>query len=296
MPRDQLFTQPDFIPPFCNFERFTGLRVGITGHRGVLGRILTERLREGDIKVDPYPGDITDGQALGVWFTNRSFDLFFHLAALVPVANVERNPSLAFEVNAIGTYRICERLVSANRTCWAFFASTSHIYEPVSPGASRPLKVGDKEAPTSIYGRTKLAAEHLCRQFLETYQHPYCIGRIFSYSHSSQQEPYLVPRLARQINDLPQGQRLTIINPDSVRDIVDAESVIDAILYLAVKRFCGTVNIGSGSGMSVADIARHVAIRLGKDVDIQGEPKGKADAFVADIEPLRGIIASYSKW
>ena len=172
MSRDQLFAQPDFIPPFCDFEQFTGLRVGLTGHRGVLGRILTGRLREGGINIEPYPGDITDRQELGTWFSDRSFDLFFHLAALVPVANVERNPALAFEVNAIGPYRISEQLVRTNRTCWAFFASTSHIYQPVSPGAPRPLKVGDEEAPSSVYGRTKLAAEHLCRQFLETARAP----------------------------------------------------------------------------------------------------------------------------
>src|SRR5229473_2679750 len=271
MPREQLFSQPDFIPPFCNWGQFSGLRIGLTGHRGVLGRILTERLRGHGINADPYPGDITDCQALGAWFTGRSFDLFFHFAALVPVADVERDPARAFEVNAIGAYRVCEHLVRTNRTCWAFFASTSHVYQPVSPGASRPLKVGDKEAPSSIYGRTKLAGEHLCRQFLKTYEHPYCIGRIFSFSHSSQQEPYLLPRLARRIGELPRGERLTITNPDAVRDFVDAETVIDSILYLAARRFRGTVNIGSGLGMSIAHIAQQVAIRLGKEIDIKGD-------------------------
>jgi nucleoside-diphosphate-sugar epimerase len=290
MSRDQLFAQPDFIPPFCNFEQFSGLRIGLTGHRGVLGRILARRLDEQGIALDSYPGDITDRQALSGWFTDRTFDLFFHFAALVPVTKVERDPAMAFEVNAIGSYQICEQLVRANRTCWTFFASTSHIYQPASPSSSRPLKVGDKEAPGSIYGRTKLAAEHLCRQFLEAYGHPYCIGRIFSFSHRSQLEPYLLPRLTRRITELQPGQRLTVVNPGSVRDIVDAETVIDSILYLAVKRFCGTVNIGSGSGMSIADIARHVAVRLGKEMDIEGE--GEPDALVADIEPLRRIIAS----
>src|SRR6266705_2138824 len=208
MSRDQLFAQPDFIPPFCNFQQLTGLRIGLTGHRGVLGGILARRLGEQGISFDPFPGDVTNRQALTGWFTGRTLDLFFHFAALVPVFKVERDPALAFEVNAVGTYRICEQLVRTNPTCWAFFASTSHIYQPVSPSASRPLKVGDKEAPSSVYGRTKLAAEHLCRQFLETYGHPYCIGRIFSFSHSSQQEPYLLPRLARRIGDLRPGQRL----------------------------------------------------------------------------------------
>jgi nucleoside-diphosphate-sugar epimerase len=292
MSRDQLFAQPDFIPPFRNFQQLAGARVGLTGHRGVLGRILTGRLRERGINLESYPGDITDRQALGAWATDRSFDLFFHFAALVPVASVERDPARAFEVNAIGTYRVCEHLVRTNRACWAFFASTSHVYQPVSPSAARPLKVGDKEAPNSVYGRTKLAGEHLCRQFLETHGHPYCIGRIFSFSHRSQQEPYLIPRLTRRIGDLKPGERLKIINPGSVRDFVDAETVIDSILYLAVKRFDGTVNIGSGFGTTIADIARHVAMRLGKEMDVEGEDKGESDVLVADIEPLRRIIAS----
>lgn len=292
MSRDQLFAQPDFIPPFHNFQQFTGARIGLTGHRGVLGRILAGRLRERGINLESYPGDITDRQGLGAWFSGRSFDLFFHFAALVPVADVERDPARAFEVNAIGAYRICEHLVRTSRACWAFVASTSHVYQPVSPGPSRPLKVGDKEAPSSVYGRTKLAGEHLCRQFLDTYEHTYCIGRIFSFSHSSQQEPYLLPRLARQIGDLRRGERLTIMNPGSVRDFVDAETVIDSVLYLAARRFRGTVNIGSGFGVTIADIARHVAIRLGKEIDIAGEDKGKSDALVADIEPLRQVIAS----
>src|SRR5712692_7564397 len=222
MSRDQLFAQPDFIPPFRSFQQLADVRIGLTGHRGVLGRILTRRLQERGINPESYPGDITDPRALAAWFSDRLFDLFFHFAAIVPVADVERDPARAFEVNAVGAYRTCEHLVRTNRNCWAFFASTSHVYEPVSSGASRRLKVGDKEAPNSVYGRTKLAAEHLCRQLLEAYRHPYCIGRIFSFSHSSQQEPYLLPRLVRRISDLPEGQRLTIPNPGSVRDIVDA--------------------------------------------------------------------------
>jgi nucleoside-diphosphate-sugar epimerase len=292
MSRQQLFAQPDFIPPFCDFDRFGGLRVGITGHRGVLGRILTGRLREGGIDLEPYPGDVTDCEALGAWFTDRAFDLFFHFAAIVPVANVERDPARAFEVNAIGAYRVCEHLVRSSRTCWVFVASTSHVYQPVSPDALRPLKVGDNEDPSSVYGRTKLAGEHLCRQFLKAYDQSYCIGRIFSFSHSAQPEPYLVPRLLRRIRELRRGQPLMIANPGSLRDIVDAETVIDSVLHLAVRRFCGTVNIGSGSGMSIADIARHLAVGLGKEIDIESEAKGKSDALVADVEPLRRLIAS----
>lgn len=291
MRRDQLFDQPEFIPPFRQFEQLNGLRVGVTGHRGVLGRILVGRLREHGITVDPYPGDIADHQELSAWFSDLVFDLFFHFAAIVPVTKVESDPLRAFDVNVLGTYEVCKQLVRKPKGCWLFVASTGHVYHPVAAGAWRPLKVGDQEEPSSVYGRTKLAAEHLCRQLFEAHRYPHCIGRIFSFSHTSQLEPYLVPSLIRRIKDLRDGEKLKVVNPDALRDILDAETVVDAILHLALTRAQGTVNIGSGKPMTVADIARHIAAKLGKNVVIEADTKGTADALVADIEPLRAMIS-----
>src|SRR5262245_23943304 len=164
--RDQLFAQPEFIPQFSQFEQFSGLRVGVTGHRGVLGRILSARLRQHGVRVHEYPGDITDRQALGAWFSRLAFDLFFHFAAIVPVVKVEADPVRAFEVNAVGAYEVCKQVLRAHES-WLFLASTSHVYRPTSAAEWRPLRVGDREEPSSVYGRTKLAAEYLCRPLLE---------------------------------------------------------------------------------------------------------------------------------
>lgn len=292
MVRDQLFAQPDFIPQFCQIEHFAGLRIGMTGNQGVLGRILAGRLQRHEISVEHYPGDITDGKAMSAWFSDRVFDLFFHFAAIVPLGTVNHDPVRAFEVNTLGAFQICKQLVQMNHPCWVFIASSSHVYQPLPASAWHPLKVGDTEAPKSVYGRTKLAAEHICRQFLETYQQSYCIGRIFSFSHSSQREPYLVPTLIRRIRELRNGQRLSLVNPGALRDIADAETVIDAILYLAHQRSQGTLNIGSGKPRTVGDIARYLAAKYGKELDIAGEITGTEDALVADIDPLRQIIIS----
>jgi nucleoside-diphosphate-sugar epimerase len=290
MRRDQLFDQPEFIPPFRQFEQFAGLRVGMTGHRGVLGHILAGRLREHGVRVEDYPGDITDHQSLSAWFSGAAFDLFFHLAAVVPVVNVEADPVRAFDVNALGAYEVCRQLVRKHERCWLFVASTSHVYQPVPVGKWRPLRVGDKEEPSSVYGRTKLAAEHLCRQLLEAHRYHHCIGRIFSVAHRTQRESYLVPGLIRRIGGLGRGERLKLVDPDALRDILDAETVVDVILHLALRRAQGTINIGSGKPTTVADIARHIAAGLGKGLDIEADTIGAANALVADIEPLRTII------
>ena len=55
-----------------------------------------------------------------------------------------------------------------------------------------------------------------------------------------------------------------------MRDIQDAEQVVDAILELARRGATGTVNIGTGVGVSVADIARAIARSLGRTIAVEG--------------------------
>lgn len=287
-----LFPAPAFIPAFTDYAPLAGLQVGITGHRGVLGGILHARLRQNGIAVDAYPGDITDAGALASWFAARRLDLFLHFAALVPVTEVERDPLRAFEVNAVGAFRACEQLIRHHPQAWAFLASTSHVYRARPAAGAAPLAEGDAEDPASLYGRTKLAGEHLCRQLLEAHRRQHCIGRIFSFSHPSQREPYLVPTLLRRIESLAPGERLVVHNAASVRDILDAETVIDAVLHLVARRAAGTVNIGSGSGLGIGEIARRMADRLGRRIDIEPAPGGVADALIADVSRLRGILSA----
>ena len=119
----------------------------------------------------------------------------------------------------------------------------------------------------------------------------YCIGRVFSYTHARQRLPYLVPSLRQRIADLPAGAALEIDNPSAVRDIQDAEQIVDAILQLARRGATGTVNIGTGVGVSVGDIARAVARSLGRTITVAGSDRAAAGALVADTTRLRQLLA-----
>jgi nucleoside-diphosphate-sugar epimerase len=292
MTREQYFEQPAFLPVFDAFSELQGRKVGVTGHRGVLGCILTSRLNAAGVSVNCFPGDITDDAELGAWFAANSFDFFFHFAAIVPVDAVLRAPVRAFEVNAVGAYRVSARLAEHNPRCWLFLASTSHVYQPLPATSPQPLSVGDPERPHSIYGRSKLAGEHLCRQFLDSNKHPYCIGRLFSYSHRSQKGAYLVPRLIQQISALREGEKLLVQSADSVRDILDAETIIDAVLMLAARRYTGTINIGSGRARSIAEIAADLLTYLDKDVALEPLAGESPDALIANVQELRRLAST----
>lgn len=291
MTRLRLFEQPPFIPVFEDYSYFQGKSIGVTGQGGVLGRILSERLVSQGIRVEGYLADITDVRSLETWFKEHGFDYFFHFAGIVPTSKVMDDPLKAYDVNVIGSYNICKQIIATQANCWLFLASSSHVYKNSPLAEQMPLAVGSAKDPSTFYGATKLAAERICAPILDKYGVDYCIGRIFSFSSIIQKEPYLVPTLRRRIEELSQHDVLEIVNPDSVRDIMDADTVIDCVLHLAQRRFKGIINIGSGKAMSIKDIALHLMKLLGEKNQICGVNQSPPDSLVADVQTLREVLS-----
>lgn len=290
MIRKQFFDQPSFIPVFEDYSFIRGKHVGITGYKGVLGRIISKRLEKQGIRITSYGGDITDVVSLHSWFEKHRFDYFFHFAAIVPVTDVQNNPLKAYEVNAIGLYYICKEIIKTQSSCWLFIASTSHVYKKQPADGSDLLNESSPKEPVTIYGMTKLLAEQISVPILRQYKISYCIGRVFSFTSIMQKEPYLVPTLRRKIEATPENSTLNITNPDCVRDIVDAETVIDCILHLTYTYFKGIVNIGSGEGKRIIDIARHIIKLANKNIQIEGIDEIVPDSLVADVSLLRKVL------
>jgi len=279
-----------FIPEYTDFEAFQGQCVGLTGARGVLGGILMRRLEQRGVAVMAYPGDVNDEATVAAWFEQHRFSHFLHFAALVPVGQVEADPLLAFQTNVIGAFNVCKQLLRTQPQCWLFHCSSSHVYQPTAQ--PNPIAEDSPTHPPTYYGATKLAAERLIDTLLGKLQAPYCIGRVFSFTHERQAHSYLVPSLRHRILALPEGATLEIENPSAVRDIQDAEQVIDAVLQLARRRATGTVNIGTGAGSSVADIARTVARSLGRTIQVTGTDRGTPGSLVADTTRLRALLGT----
>jgi len=284
-----LFDRPGFVPEPGDFGAWRGATLGLTGARGVLGGLLRERLERHAIRHEAYAGDVNDAASLAAWFAGRKFSHFFHFAALVPVGQVESDPLRAYETNAIGTFQVCRQLALTQPDCWLFHCSSSHVYQPT--GNPDPISEEGAVLPATFYGETKLAAERVVTVLCGKLQRPYCIGRVFSFTHSRQGASYLVPNLRERIAALPDGATLEIQNPASIRDIQDAEYVIDAILALAERRAAGIINIGTGVGLTVREIALRVAQSLGRQISVSGVDRGKPTALIADTTRLRGLLA-----
>ena len=139
-------------------------RVLITGALGQLGQALARVLSSGMdlLLTDLEPGgsgvtpcDITSWEQ--VKETVRSFKPRFivNAAAFTDVDGNEREPEKARLVNTTGV----EHLLAAGVEVEARLVQVSTDY--VFDGTAGPYLEGDKPAPLSVYGRTKLEAELL---------------------------------------------------------------------------------------------------------------------------------------
>ena len=94
-------------------------RIGLTGSTGSLGKT---------IKFFCFKGDIRDRNKVFNWVEKKNIHALIHLAAIVPIKEVNKNKKIAKEVNYLGTKNVVDACIEKN-VDWFFFASTSHVYK-----------------------------------------------------------------------------------------------------------------------------------------------------------------------
>ena len=70
------------------------IRCAVTGHTGVLGSKIIKNL---PFQFYKFKGDITKFKEVNTWVKAKNFDIFIHLAAIVPTNEVKRNYKKAYK-------------------------------------------------------------------------------------------------------------------------------------------------------------------------------------------------------
>ena len=260
-----------------------GKIVGITGGNGVIGKILNTRLIETGFKTDCYSHDIREKQKLKTWFDNNDFDMIFHLAALVPVDQVNKNPFKAYSINVGGTINLLTCIKESLKNPKIFYASTSHVYK----SSNVPVKEDDEIQPISLYGKTKYIAEEIVRTFSDEHNAKVCIGRIFSFYHKTQKSSFLYPAIQERIKTEDLSKPFFLRGAKNIRDIMNAEDVVGKILELMNSEYSGIVNIGKGQGIKIEEfVRRQTSVQL----DIITDKDNNISSLVADVSKMNKII------
>lgn len=260
-----------------------GKMIGITGGSGVIGRILSKKLTNIGFKPNLFNGDIRKNEDIIKWMKFKKFDIIFHLAAIVPVNEVKKDPFKAYNANVGGTINLLSSIGKLKIRPWIFYASTSHVYKI----KDTHIKEEDETEPLNAYGETKYFAERICESFVRSYGCKICIGRIFSFYHDTQLPPFLYPTIKRRLSIEDLSKPLFLRGAHNIRDIMNAEDVVDKIIKLMQLNYSGIINIGSGKGITIEGFVRK---QTNINLNIVTDEDSNISSLIADITLLKKIM------
>ncbi len=140
-------------------------------------------------------------------------------------------------------------------------------------------------APTFLYARCKDALRRTVETEIAGDAFRFAWGRVF-YPYGPGEHPArLCTSLARKVLA---GEPVLLKTPDSTKDYIFIDDLAAAILDVLERRLPGTINLGTGDGTPVRDIARTLGRLLGRE-ELIGE------SATPSPDPLHHVVADARK-
>lgn len=278
------------------------MRILVTGGAGFIGAHLVNRLASigaGDIRVvdnlhrgfslESLPSgvefwrvDIRDPQAVADAL--KGSEIVFHLAAQSNVMGAVADAGYSFGSNVVGTYNVLQAAAAAG-VRRVIFPSSREVY-----GDPRDIPVPET-APLrakNAYGASKIAGEVYCRlaaqQGLET-----VVLRLANVYGPGDRDR-VIPLFAAAAGS---GLPITVFGRHKILDFVWIDVVVDAFIKIAFGSYIrGPVNIGSGKGTTILDLARRLVALNGSasKIDVVEEREQEVGRFIADIRRAKRLL------
>jgi GDP-4-dehydro-6-deoxy-D-mannose reductase len=288
------------------------MRVLVTGADGFVGRRLVPRLIESGhgvtaacrpseepqswldrrwkdgVRVIPFeltdPGSIREA-------LSSPHDAVIHLAAVASVREAREDPGRAWEVNAAGTARLVDALLSSGSDPLVLIISSAEVY---GRGPASPRMESDPPLPQSPYAASKAGAEIAALEAWRRTGLRVVVARPFTHTGPGQHSPYVVPAFVERLLAVKAGatRRVPTGNLEPVRDLLDVRDVVEAYLTLLAGAIPGEIyNIARGEGISLGELFRRVAAIVGVEAEPVPDPAlvraGDIPYLVGDASKLR---------
>jgi GDP-L-fucose synthase len=259
-------------------DRFslTGKKVWVAGHRGMVGAALVRRLAREDCTIltaDRAELDLTDSKATLSWLITHRPDVA--LVAAAKVGGIKANSdfpvdflvdNLKIELAAIeGAYRSgVQKLLFLGSTC---------VYPREAPQPIREdsLLTGPLEETNEAYAIAKIAGIKLCDAFRRQFGADFISAMPTNlYGPGDNYHPtqsHVLPALIQRFHHAKQTGLLEVHvwgTGRPRREFLHVDDLADGCLFL-LKAYSGEglVNIGTGTDISIAEVAQLVADVVG---------------------------------
>ncbi len=284
-------------------------KVLVTGGAGFIGSHLVERLlREGTDQVvvvdnlyrnrgrlenlqsfishprlEFHEADIRDPDALG--HAMQDVGVVYHLAAQSNVMGSVSDVDYCFSTNVVGTYNVL-RAASRHGVRRVIFSSSREVYgEPIG----LPVDEGDPLLPVNSYGASKLAGEAYCRAFRHVFGLQTIVLR-FANVYGPRDTGRVIPLWIEQA---AAGETLPVYGGKQLIDFVWIDDSVEALIRAAqIDGALPPINIASGTGTKIVDLARRIARLTGGHGQLKVLPARPVEVtrFVANVDRMREIL------
>lgn len=276
------------------------MNVLVTGGSGQLSSYLFEELGPKheawgvDVRAAVFPSaegritiaDVRDPAAM--LKACRGADAVIHTAAQVSVQRSTEDPAMDAELNVLGTIRVLKAAHDAGVKKFIFISSAAVYGNPHYV----PVDEDHPTAPLSIYGASKLSAEHFVQAFGSTFGQGWAIVRPFNFysPRADPKSPY-----SGVITKFTEGAKAGVpmrIEGDGsqTRDFLHAADVARMVrMVMESDQDAMIWNAGSGRGTSIAELAATVMKVCPREACIEHVAPRMADIkhSVAKVERAR---------
>jgi GDP-L-fucose synthase len=256
--------------------QLAGKRVWVAGHRGMVGAAIVRRLAEEGctvLSVNRSEVDLRDQAATTAWVkANRPEAVFLAAAKVGGILANETYPAeflyenLMIEANIINAAHQfgVEKLLFLGSSCiYPKFAE-----QPIKEDA---LLTGPLEPTNEWYAVAKIAGIKLCQAYRKQYGVDFISGMPTNLygpgDNFDLNSSHVLPALIRKVHEAKaRGDREIVIWGTGTprREFLHVDDCADACVHLMqVYSDYGHVNVGSGSDISILELARLVCDEIG---------------------------------
>ena len=251
-------------------------------------------------------GDIRDSKALTAALDEVKPDIVAHFAALAYVGESVSSPDLYYAVNVTGTMTLLDamRAAGVDKILFSSSCATYGVPERI------PIDEAHPQAPINPYGWTKLMVEKMLSDYSAAFGMRHVALRYFNAAGADtggeigerhEPETHVIPLAIQSAQAGTQvfsifGDDFDTRDGTAIRDYVHVADLGDAhcraLAYLQAGGASEAVNIGTGLGITVAEIADAVERRSGRPLvrRVEGRREGDPPALVAAADKARRVL------
>ena len=269
---------------------FANKRILVTGADGFIGSHLTEALIQQKAHVRALafynsfnhwgwleevskhsPVEVVVGDIRDINTCRRimkDIDIVFHLAALISIPYSYLAPESYIATNTLGTTHLCQAALDCQVERFMQI-STSEVY-----GSAKyiPMDENHPLQPQSPYSASKIGAESIAISYFCSFGLPVTVIRPFNTYGPRQSPRAIIPSLITQLVEGKTQVAVGSLSPK--RDFTFVLDTCRAFLLLAQsKRAVGEiVNVGTGTQISIQNLAEKISLLMGCDMELVQEP------------------------